>query len=68
VKGLLLSGFLICLIGKLAFSQGRFVKVTGKVSDITNGSPLAGASVTVENSKSGVKTNVDRCGTLIVNT
>ncbi len=59
MKGLLLSGFLMFLTGAQVFSQGGLIKVTGKVSDITNGSPLAGASITVENSKTGVKTDVE---------
>lgn len=59
MKETLLTGILTCLIIKASFSQARFAKISGKVSDITNGSPLVGASVLIEGSKAGVKTDVE---------
>ena len=40
-------------------SQSRDVKISGKVTDLENGNPLVGATVLLESSKSGVKTDVE---------
>ena len=43
----------------LAYSQVNNVKISGKITDISNGTPLVGASVIIESTKAGVKTDVE---------
>jgi TonB-dependent receptor len=49
---------MICLAGMVSYGQTKY-KVTGKVKDASNGSPLVGASVMVENTRGGVRTDVE---------
>ena len=39
--------------------QSKLIKISGRVNDASNGSPLLGASVLIENTKAGVKTDVE---------
>ena len=59
MKGTLLTGILYCFLIHSAYSQARFVKISGKVSDQASGTPLVGASVMIESTKAGVKTDVE---------
>ena len=47
-----------CLFSVLLFSQLKYTKISGKVTDST-GSAVVGASVTLENGKGGTKTDVE---------
>ncbi|HWJ27683.1 MAG TPA: carboxypeptidase-like regulatory domain-containing protein, partial [Flavisolibacter sp.] len=59
MKGTLLTGILACLTCLASFGQTKYIKLSGKVTDVVNGSPLVGASVIVESTKAGVKTDVE---------
>lgn len=59
MKGTLLAGILTCLISLGTFAQNHYIKISGKITDATNGSPLVSASVIVESTKAGVKTDVE---------
>jgi hypothetical protein len=50
---------LSCLFSILLFAQIKSAKISGKVTDSTTGSPVVGASVTLENVKGGTKTDVE---------
>ena len=57
MKKLFLSS-LVCLFSLLAFSQIKYTKLAGKITDSATGSPLVGASVLIENGK-GTKTDAE---------
>lgn len=59
MKGTLLAGILFCFLFTSSFGQSGFVKISGRVTDISNGTPLVGASVLVESARKGVKTDVE---------
>jgi TonB-dependent receptor len=59
VKGTLLFGIFVWIFISISYGQARYVRISGRVSDISNGSPLAGASVLIEGTKTGVKTDVE---------
>jgi hypothetical protein len=48
----------LCLVSTLLFAQIKYAKISGKVTDSTNGNPVVGASVTLESGK-GTKTDVE---------
>jgi TonB-dependent receptor len=47
------------LLIKSSLGQVKYIKISGIVNDMANGNPLVGASVLLESSKAGVKTDVD---------
>jgi len=55
----LLSGFVIVLAPFVLSAQSKLIKITGKVTDSTSGSPVIGATVTLEENKQGTKTDVE---------
>ncbi len=64
IKTTALKGFFLALILVLAiymngFGQTRNMAISGRVNDISSGSPLVGASVLIESTKKGVKTDVE---------
>jgi len=59
VKGTLIAGLLCCFFIDAAYSQIKYVKISGRVTDMSNGSPVVGASVLIETTKAGVKTDVE---------
>ncbi len=59
MKGAFLSVVAVCLAIGSCLGQSTLTRVSGKVNDLTNGSPLVGASVLIETSKTGVKTDVE---------
>lgn len=42
-----------------SFAQSKYIKLSGKVTDGTSGSALVGASVVIESSQSGAKTDIE---------
>ncbi|HUW07230.1 MAG TPA: carboxypeptidase-like regulatory domain-containing protein, partial [Williamwhitmania sp.] len=56
VGSLLITGMLLCS-GGMAYAQD--LKVSGKVTDASNGSPLIGATVYVKGTTNGTATNLD---------
>ena len=58
----LLLSFSMLLVSTIAFSQN---KVTGKVTDSKDGTPVAGVTVTVKGSKTATQTIAD--GTFSIN-
>jgi TonB-dependent receptor len=58
VKGSLLTGILVFFLVHLSSGQTKY-KLSGKITDASNGSGLAGATVLIEGSKNGVKTDVE---------
>jgi TonB-dependent receptor len=59
VKRSLLTGILVLMLGLMVSGQSKFIKISGRVYDAASGSPLLGASVLVEGSKAGVKSDVE---------
>lgn len=59
MKGTLLLGICTFLIITASNGQVKYTKLSGKITDVTNGTPLVGASIILENSKAGVKTDVE---------
>jgi TonB-dependent receptor len=58
VKGTL-TGILICLFTISSFAQAKTIKFAGKVTDASTGSPLVGASVLVDGTAVGTRTDVE---------
>ena len=58
MKGTLI-GIITFLLSVACYAQVKTTKISGKITDAANGSPLVGASVVIENSKAGVKTDVE---------
>ena len=54
-----LTGMIICLLTLASFGQVRNTKFTGKVTDASTNSPIVNASVTVEGTSIGTKTDAD---------
>ncbi len=59
MKSYLLGCFLTSFLFIASYGQVKNVKISGRVTDITNGAPLSGASVLIESTKAGVKTDVE---------
>ncbi len=59
MKGTLLAGIFYFLFFNCSYAQAKYAKISGRVTDQTNGSPLVGASVVIESNKAGVKTDVE---------
>ena len=54
-----LTGMLLCLLSIASFAQVKTIKLAGKVTDASTNSPLVGASVLVEGTSIGTRTDVD---------
>ncbi len=59
MKGAIPIGIFCLMIGLTASGQSKWMKISGRVHDASNGSPLLGASIVIENSKMGVRTDVE---------
>ncbi|HEY2347523.1 MAG TPA: carboxypeptidase-like regulatory domain-containing protein, partial [Puia sp.] len=59
MKEAILTGTLIGLIFNFSFGQVKHVRISGKVTDMTSGNPLVGASVLIEGTRTGVTTDVE---------
>jgi TonB-dependent starch-binding outer membrane protein SusC len=51
--------YIYCLVLFPLFSFGQVIKITGTVTDATTGEALVGATIIVENTTTGVNTNID---------
>ena len=54
-----LTGMILCLLTITSFSQVKTLKLAGKVTDASTNTPLVGASVIVEGTNIGTRTDVE---------